>query len=71
MKAITLKLPDTLNHRLTHFARQRKAGSKSAVVRDAIEAYLNASPRSAEPLSAVPLGDGLLIKIGEGTRATA
>lgn len=53
MKAITLKLPDTLDHRLTHFARQQKAGSKSAVVRQAIELYLNAAPRSAEPSAAV------------------
>lgn len=53
MKAITLKLPDTLDHRLTDFARQQKAGSKSAVVRQAIEHYLNASPKSAEPSGAV------------------
>ena len=53
MKAITLKLPDTLDHWLTHFARQQKAGSKSAVVREAIEVYLNAAPRSAEPSAAV------------------
>jgi predicted transcriptional regulator len=53
MKAITLKLPDTLDHRLTHFARQHKAGSKSAVVRQAIELYLNAAPQSAERSAAV------------------
>ncbi|KNZ33415.1 MAG: hypothetical protein AD742_05770 [Methylibium sp. NZG] len=53
MKAITLKLPDTLDHRLTHFARQQKAGSKSAVVREAIERYLNAAPQSTEPSGAV------------------
>jgi predicted transcriptional regulator len=53
MKAITLKLPDTLDHRLTHLARQQLGGSKSAVVRLAIEAYLNAAPRSAEPSGAV------------------
>ena len=32
MKAITLKLPDTLDHRLAHFARQQRGSSKSAVV---------------------------------------
>lgn len=53
MKTITLKLPDTLDHRLTHFARQQKGGSKSAVVRQAIEVYLNASLQSAEPSGAV------------------
>ncbi len=53
MKAITLKLPDTLDHRLTHFARQQMGGSKSAVVRQAIEVYLNAAPQSAEPSGAV------------------
>jgi metal-responsive CopG/Arc/MetJ family transcriptional regulator len=53
MKAITLKLPDTLNHRLTDFARQQMGGSKSAVVRLAIEAYLDATPRLAEPSGAV------------------
>lgn len=53
MKAITLKLPDTLDHRLTHFVQMQKAGSKSAVVRQAIEFYLGASPRSAEASGAV------------------
>ena len=53
MKAITLKLPDTLDHRLTHFARQQKAGSKSAIVRQAIEVFLDATPQSAEPSGAV------------------
>jgi metal-responsive CopG/Arc/MetJ family transcriptional regulator len=53
MKAITLKLPDTLDHRLTHFAQLQKASSKSAVVRQAIEFYLSASPQSAEPSGAV------------------
>jgi len=34
-----LKLPDTLDHRLTHAAASRKS-SKSAVVRDALEVFL-------------------------------
>ena len=53
MKAITLKLPDMLDHRLTHFARQQKGGSKSAVVRQAIEHYLDATPQATEPSAAV------------------
>ena len=53
MKTITLKLPDTLDYRLTHFAQVQKVGSKSAVVRQAIELYLSASPQSAEPSAAV------------------
>lgn len=53
MKALTLKLPDTLDHRLTHFARRQNGSSKSEIVRHAIEAYLNASPQSAEPSGAV------------------
>ena len=53
MKAFTLKLPESLDHRLTHFARQQKGSSKSEVVRHAIEAYLNSSPQSAEPSGAV------------------
>jgi predicted transcriptional regulator len=52
MKVITLKLPDTLDHRLTHFARQQIGGSKSAVVRQAIQAYLDAAPQSAQPSGA-------------------
>jgi predicted transcriptional regulator len=53
MKTITLKLPDTLDHRLTHFAGLQKASSKSAVVRQAIEFYLSVSPQSTEPSAAV------------------
>jgi predicted transcriptional regulator len=39
MKSLSLKLPDTLNHRLTHAAASRKS-SKSDVVRDALEVFL-------------------------------
>jgi predicted transcriptional regulator len=53
MKALTLKLPETLDHRLTEFARARGAGSKSEVVRLAIEAYLDAAPRSSQSSAAV------------------
>lgn len=53
MKAITLKLPDTLDHRLTDFASTQGAASKSEVVRQAIEFYLSASPKAAAPSAAV------------------
>ena len=53
MKAITLKLPDTLDQRLTSFVRVQKASSKSAVVREAIEHFLDASPQADEPSAAV------------------
>jgi len=47
MKAITLKLPETLDHRLTHFTRQPRASSNSAAVRHAMEAYVDAAPQAA------------------------
>ena len=39
MKLLSLKVPDTLDHRLAHAAARRKS-SKSEVVRDALEAFL-------------------------------
>lgn len=39
MKLLSLKLPDTLDYRLTHAAACRKS-SKSEVVRDALEVFL-------------------------------
>jgi Ribbon-helix-helix protein, copG family len=45
MKAITLKLPSPLDHRLTQFARLNKL-SRSAVVRLAIEFHIGASAHS-------------------------
>lgn len=39
MKLLSLKLPDTLDHRLTHAASCRKS-SKSEVVREALNAFL-------------------------------
>ncbi len=53
MKTITLKLPDTLDLRLTHFVQTQKALSKSAVVRQAIEHHLSAAPLSDDPSAAV------------------
>lgn len=53
MKALTLKLPDTLDHRLSHFVESRQLASKSEVVRQAIEFYLSAAPRTAEQSAAV------------------
>jgi hypothetical protein len=43
MKAISLKLPVGLHTKLGHAARQRKQ-SKSAVVRAALEQFLDAEP---------------------------
>jgi predicted transcriptional regulator len=70
MKAITLKLPDTLDHRLTHFTRQQMGGSKSAVVRKAIEVYLDAAPQSAEPSGAVMAAKWLGLLNGPGDLST-
>jgi Arc/MetJ-type ribon-helix-helix transcriptional regulator len=39
MKTVSIKLPDTLDSRLSVFIRKRKV-SKSAVIREALEAYL-------------------------------
>jgi Arc/MetJ-type ribon-helix-helix transcriptional regulator len=39
MKTVSLKLPDALDGRLSVFIRKRKV-SKSAVIREALEAYL-------------------------------
>ena len=41
MKALSLKLPDALDAKLAAAARRRRT-SKSAVVRDALEAFLGA-----------------------------
>jgi predicted transcriptional regulator len=53
MKAITLKLPDTLDHQLTHFAQAHKGLSKSAIVRQAIELYLSMAPQASAQSCAV------------------
>ena len=53
MKAITLKLPDTLDHQLTHFAQSHKGLSKSAIVRQAIELYLSMAPQASALSGAV------------------
>ena len=45
MKTVSLKLPDTLDAQLTALIRQRGT-SKSAVIREALEAYLS---RAGEP----------------------
>ena len=55
MATISLKLPDPLAQRLTEIARSRRM-SKSAVIRDALDAYLSASePRPGG--SALALAD--------------
>ena len=53
MKAITLKLPDTLDHQLTHFVQLQKGSSKSAVVRQAIELFLSKAPQDSSQSCAV------------------
>ncbi|MBC7376167.1 MAG: CopG family transcriptional regulator [Burkholderiaceae bacterium] len=53
MKAITLKLPDTLDHRLTLFAQAHKGLSKSEIVRQAIELFLDSTPQVSEQSAAV------------------
>lgn len=70
MKAITLKLPDTLDHRLTHYAREQKAASKSAVVRQAIECFLNATPQAAEPSAAVMVSKWIALLHGPADLST-
>ena len=53
MKAITLKLPDTLDHRLTLFARAHNGLSKSEIVRQAIELFLDSAPQASDQSAAV------------------
>ncbi len=53
MKAITLKLPDSLDDELTHFAQSHKGESKSSIVRQAIELYLSKAPQTSSQSGAV------------------
>jgi predicted transcriptional regulator len=50
MRAISLKLPDSLDRRLTELAEQRKT-SRSALLRAALEAYANEPARSVTALA--------------------
>ena len=53
MKAINLKLPDTLDHQLTRFAQAHKGQSKSAIARQAVELYLGTAPQVSAQSGAV------------------
>ena len=57
MKAISLKLPDTLHARLERLAKTRKQ-TKSDLVREALEQMLNGTP-PAKPVSALELTSDL------------
>jgi Arc/MetJ-type ribon-helix-helix transcriptional regulator len=57
MKTISLKLPESLDAKLSRVAKQRDQ-SKSEVVREALEQMLNGS-RAAKPLSALDLAGDL------------
>jgi predicted transcriptional regulator len=50
MHAISLKLPESLDRRLTERARQSKT-TKSAVLRKALEAFLARRPKSVTELA--------------------
>jgi predicted DNA-binding protein len=58
MKNVSLKLPDELNSRLEHVARQRGA-AKSDVIREALEFYL-ADGKNGRELSIAELAADLV-----------
>lgn len=45
MRVLSVKLPDDLDEKLAEAARRRKSG-KSAIIREAIEAFTDAGKRS-------------------------
>ena len=53
MKDLTVKLPDALDRRLSRFVESGQFASKSEVVRQAIEFYLRAQPRTDDRSAAV------------------
>ncbi len=59
MKTISLKVADNLLRKLERTARQR-GQSKSAVIRAALEQYLNGERPEARPLSALDLAGDLV-----------
>jgi hypothetical protein len=59
MKTISLKVTDTLHRKLEHAARQR-GQSKSAVLRAALEQFLNGEVAGQRPLSALELAGDLV-----------
>ena len=64
MKTFSVKLPPRLSAQLTRAARQR-GQSKSAVVRAALEQFLNGEGAGQRPLSALDLA-GDLVGCAEG-----
>ena len=58
MKTLSLRLPDTLHARLAAVARQRKT-TKAAIVRDALNAFVNGGSRIAKG-SAYELAEDLI-----------
>lgn len=48
MRTISLKLPETLDKRLTSLARRRRL-SKSAAIREAIQTYVTANGEAIKP----------------------
>jgi predicted transcriptional regulator len=45
MRVVSIKLPERLDHQLTEIARRRNA-SRSAILREALEAFARGSKRS-------------------------
>ncbi len=59
MKAISLKLPPGLNAQLDRAAKQRRQ-SKSEIVREALEHFLNGDGNAQTPVSALELAAELV-----------
>jgi hypothetical protein len=64
MKTVSLKLSPRLNAKLDRAAKQRRQ-SKSEIVREALEQFLNGPPVGKRPLSALELA-GDLVGCAEG-----
>ncbi len=70
MKAGSVKVTDALMRKLEHTARQR-GQSKSALIRSALEQYLNGDGAGSRPLSVLDvLGDLVGCAKGPGDLAT-
>jgi Arc/MetJ-type ribon-helix-helix transcriptional regulator len=69
MKTISLKLPENLDMKLGRIARQRKQ-SKSEIVREALEQFLNGGRRSGAVTVAELAGDLLGSAEGPSDLAT-
>lgn len=58
MKTMSLKLPEALDEKLSQVA-QKRGGSKSAVVREALEAYIQ-NEKSIRPGSCLEMAKDLI-----------